>query len=134
MGNHMFLSRRQILSVLKVAIALVAVTFMVQAVFAGNGEEDLPSWFSLVFSAGFLANIAAVSGTAKLIRNALKGVKGVPAFIITLIVGIGGGLIQFTDDMGFLLALATGILGGLAATGVFRATKALDGKGFFKRA
>ena len=75
---------------------------------------DLPPIFSQLLNEPTLAAIAAVVGITKLVRNALS-VKGVWAFVITLIVAVVYSLITygFTGDA-LVQSLTIGILSVLS--------------------
>lgn len=92
-------------------------------------EGDVPDLFKLIFSEAMLAQIIAVIGTTKLVRSLLGGIKGTAALVITIVVGLGAGYVQFNGEIGWMLSLVVGLAGGLASAGAFKAVKLTGGKG-----
>lgn len=114
---------------IKVAIFAIVVAQLVLAVFVFAQEPEpepvIPPFFSVIFSSGFIQSVTIVIGATKFFRNLLGGIKGAPAFIITLLVSIGVGELTLVQETGWLYAGGAGIAAGLVSAGAFKASKLL---------
>jgi hypothetical protein len=89
-------------------------------------QDEMPPIYSMWFSEGMLAAMAAVIAFTKIIRNLLGGVKGWVALVVTGVVSLVYAFIQYQTH-GMIYSIGVGLFAFLASAGVFKASKLIGG-------
>ncbi len=100
---------------------VLLITFFASLAFAQDGEVDPMGFVNVIFSGPMAIMIGAIVGFTKLIRNTIN-LKGPFAVVVTVIVSIGYGLVQYSSE-GIGIAILVGIMAALVSTGGFKLTK-----------
>jgi len=104
------------LSTFLAGFALVAIFIFTSA------QSAPPELLALIFSQVVLENSAKVVAITKIARNAIGGVKGTAAIVVTALVSLGYSYVQFKSQ-GVGMAILIGGVSFVWSAGIFKASK-----------
>ena len=104
---------------------LLIIIFLLILTVLPSFAQDVPVWYEDVFSDKILGMVTTIVAATKFIRSGLGSIKGQWAVVLTFMVSIAVAEFTYYEELGLLLAGATGVLAGGASSGLFKAFKFL---------